>query len=117
MEFNAVPGGFPGTLSAPLAQVCFLEWNCVGFQEVPRFHGCTKTSGFFFGMELCGVRGWLFWCQCASRFGGRELVAPCSLVHKSSLEEAVLTIFSIFVRTASSRADYKTSGKLVVSYW
>ena len=40
-----------------------------------------------------------------------------SLVHKSSLEKAVLTIFSIFVRTASSRADYKISGKLVVNEW
>ena len=45
----------------------------------------------------------------------RGPVGPCSLVHKSSLEEAVLTIFSIFVRTASSRADYKISGKLVVN--
>ena len=45
----------------------------------------------------------------------RGPVGPRSLVHKFSLEEAVLTIFSIFVRTASSRADYKISSKLVVN--
>ena len=45
----------------------------------------------------------------------RGPVGPRSLGHKFSLEEAVLTIFSIFVRTASSRADYKISSKLVVN--
>ena len=45
----------------------------------------------------------------------RGPVGPRSLVHRFSLEEAVLTIFSIFVRTASSRADYKINSKLVVN--
>ena len=45
----------------------------------------------------------------------RGPVGPRSLVHKFSLEEAVLTIFSIFVRTASSRADCKISSKLVAN--
>ena len=47
----------------------------------------------------------------------RGPVGPRSLVHKFSLEEAVLTIFSIFVRTASSRADYKISSKSVANEW